>query len=116
MADDVTLPGTGSVVETVQQPDGSHRQVIALGAAETAALIAALKQIAHPVWLDQTVGAIRVLMQTNVANGSVTIASGTIGTVSTLTSLSQIAGVPANSLVNDAMQTAWATSVRPRIT
>jgi hypothetical protein len=39
MADDVTLPGTGAVVETIQQADGSHRQVIALGAAESAALI-----------------------------------------------------------------------------
>ena len=105
MADDVTLPGTGAVIETIQQADGSHRQVIALGAAESAALILALKQIASPISLDMTTGSIRVL-----------VSGGSLSTVSAVTNLTQVGGVPANGLVPDMMQTAWATSVRGRIT
>ena len=30
MTDNITLPGTDEIVETLQQPDGKHRQVIAL--------------------------------------------------------------------------------------
>jgi hypothetical protein len=120
MADDVTLPGTGAVVETLQQPDGSHRQVIALGTAESAALIAVLKQLASPAWLDPTLGALRVFIQANANNGAVQLAAnqalGTVATVTAVNSLNQIGAVPANSLVYDAMQTAWATSVRGRIT
>ena len=116
MGDNVTLPGTGEVVETLQQPDGKHRQVIALGAAESAALIAALKQIASPMFFDPSVGAMRVYIPANVNAGSVTVASGTIGTVSTLTNMAQVGGVAANSLVLDNMMTAWALTVRARVT
>jgi hypothetical protein len=116
MGDNVTLPGTGEVVETLQQPDGKHRQVIALGAAESAALIAALKQIANPMSFDPSVGAMRVYIPANVNAGSVAIASGTLGTVQGVTNLSQVGGVTATSLVLDNMMTAWQLSVRARIT
>jgi hypothetical protein len=109
MADDVTLPGTGAVVETIEQADGSHRQVIALGAAESAALISALKAIATPMTFDPATGSTRV-------SGSVAVSTGTLATVSTVTNLSQVGGVSANTLVTDMMQTAWALSVRARIT
>jgi hypothetical protein len=98
------------VVETLQQPDGRHRQVIALGAAESAALIAALKQIASPMSFDPAVGAMRVYIPANVPAGPIAIASGI------LTNITQVGGVQANSLVLDNMMTAWALSVRGRIT
>jgi hypothetical protein len=116
MGDNVTLPGTGEVVETLEQPDGKHRQVIALGAAESAALIAALKQIASPMSFDPSVGAMRVYIPPNVNAGSVVISSGTVNTVSTVANIGQVGGVAANSLVLDNMMTAWALSVRGRIT
>jgi hypothetical protein len=109
MADDVTLPGTGAVVETLQQADGSHRQVIALGAAESAALISALKAIATPMTFDPATGSTRV-------SGSVSIGSGAISTVSNVANITAIGSQSANTLVNDMMQTAWALNVRTRIT
>jgi hypothetical protein len=110
MADDVTLPGTGAVVETIEQADGSHRQVIALGAAESAALISALKAIANPMTFDPANGSTRV-------SGSVAVSVlPALSTVSLVTNLAQVGGVAANTLVTDMMQTAWALSVRARIT
>ena len=106
MTDDVTLPGTGEKVETQQQPDGSHRQVIALGAAESAALIAALKAIANPISLDQATGSMRATVA-----GNLTTVSG----VTTVTNLAQLGAVPANTIPDDMMRTAWATTVRGRI-
>jgi hypothetical protein len=116
MGDNVTLPGTGEVVETLQQPDGKHRQVIALGAAESAALIAALKQIASPMSFDASVGAMRVYIPSNVNAGPINISSGTLGTVQSVTNITQVGGVAANSLVLDNMMTAWALTVRARVT
>jgi hypothetical protein len=116
MGDNVTLPGTGEVVETLEQPDGKHRQVIALGAAESAALIAALKQIASPMSFDPSVGAMRVYIPSNVNAGPINISSGTLGTVQSVTNITQVGGVAANSLVLDNMMTAWALTVRARVT
>jgi hypothetical protein len=116
MADNITLPGTDEIVETLQQPDGKHRQVIALGAAESAAFIAALKQIANPPSFDPSVGAQRVYIPANVNAGPVSISSGTLGTVSNVANMAAIGGVAANSLASDTMLTAWALSVRARIT
>ena len=104
MSNDVTLPGTGERVETLEQADGSHRQVIALGEAASAALIAVLHRIANPMTFDPTTGSTRVL------------ASGSLTTVTTVTNIAQLGGIAANLLVEDMMRTAWATSVRGRIT
>ena len=110
MADDVTLPGTGAVVETIQQADGSHRQVIALGAAESAALISALKWIANPITFDPISGSTRV-------SGSVNVSTlQTLNSVTTVANLSGVGGMAANTLVSDMMQTSWALNVRARIT
>jgi hypothetical protein len=116
MTDGVILPGAGDKVETLQQPDGQHRQVIALGATESAALIAALRQLVNPPSFDPSVGAQRVYIPANVNAGPVSVASGTINTVSNLANIAAIGGVAANSLASDIMLTAWALSVRARIT
>jgi hypothetical protein len=109
MADDVTLPGTGAVVETIQQADGSHRQVIALGAAESAALISVLKAIANPITFDPITASTRV-------SGSVNVSTlPTLNSVINVSNLSGVGGMAANTLVNDMMQTAWALNVRARI-
>jgi hypothetical protein len=118
MADDVTLPGTGAAVETQQQPDGAHRQIIGLGQNDSAALIAVLQRLANPLWVDPTIAATRVQLQTGAATvGTVYIAANqNIGTVASVTSVSQIAGAAANSMVFDTMQASWAVSLRGRIT
>ena len=108
MADDVTLPGTGAVVETLQQADGSHRQVIALGAAESAALIGALKQIANPTSFDPATGSMRIVATAGTISA--------VTTVSAVTNLAQVGGITASVLVDDMMRTAWANAIRGRIT
>jgi uncharacterized membrane protein len=119
MTDNVTLPGTGSVVETRSQADGSERQVITLGSNESANIAAKLERLANPVWFDSTVGALRVQLQnsTTASIGTIQIAANqNIATVAAVTTLNQVAGVPANSMVLDAMQSSWANSLRGRIT
>jgi hypothetical protein len=119
MADDVTLPGTGGErAETQRQPDGAHRQIVGLGQNESAALISLLSRIANPIWVDPTVGALRAQLQAGSATiGVVSFAANqNLATVANVTSLNQIGAVPATSMVFDAMQTAWATSLRGRIT
>jgi hypothetical protein len=120
MADGVVLPGTGVPVETQEQPDGSHRQVIALGEVESAALIAVLKQIANPMAFDPATGALRVFHAPSANGGAVTLQANqtlsVVTTVSTVTNLGTIGGLPANNLVNEAMQASWALTVRGRIT
>ena len=115
MADDVTLPGIGDAVETQQNADGSHRQVVAV--AETPVdqnlmleILAALSQTVDPV-----TGRMRVLIDPiggAQSLGTVT----TVTTVSTVTNLAQVGGVQASSQIFDAMQAAWAVSLRGRIT
>jgi hypothetical protein len=105
MADNVTLPGAGSSVETREQQDGSQRQVIVLGETECAALLSVLKNIAHPIWLDGATGNLRV---SNFG--------GTLGTVITVTSLTNLNSRSTDQIFLDNMQTAWATSIRGQIT
>lgn len=118
MADDVTLPGIGDAVETRQNADGSHRQVVAV--AETPVdqnlmleILAALSQTVDPV-----TGRMRVLIDPiggAQTLGTVTTVT-TVTTVSTVTNLAQVGGVQASSQIFDAMQAAWAVSLRGRIT
>jgi len=124
MADDVTLPGIGDAVETQQNADGSHRQVVAV--AETPVdqnlmleILAALSQTVDPV-----TGRMRVLIdpiggaQTlGTVTGVTTVSTvTTVTTVATVTNLSQVGGIQASSHIFDAMQAAWAVSLRGRIT
>ena len=70
---------------------------------------AMFRWIANPVWADPTSGRLRVVLD---ATGG----AQTLGTVTTLTSMSQVAGVAANSFIYDTMHAAWAHAVRPRVT
>ena len=108
MADNVTLPGAGSSVETREQQDGSQRQVIVLGETECAALLSVLKNIAHPIWLDGTTGNLRVVVSS--------IGSGSLTSVNTVTSLTNFNSRSTDQIFLDNMQTAWATSTRGQIT
>jgi hypothetical protein len=91
MADDVTLPGTGQVVETRQQTDNSHRQVVAVESGELVdslhALISVLQNISKSIGLSMpdALGRQRILLDAISA-------SLTLGTVSTITTLSNMAG------------------------
>jgi hypothetical protein len=108
MANNVTLPGAGSSVETREKQDGSQRQVIVLGETECAALLSVLKNIAHPIWLDGTTGNLRVVVSS--------IGSGTLTSVSTVSSLTNLNSRSTDQIFLDNMQTAWATSIRGQIT
>jgi hypothetical protein len=111
MADNVTLPGAGSSVETREQQDGSQRQVIVLGETECAALLSVLKNIAHPIWLDGTTGNLRV---SNSGGTLGTITS--VAAVNTVSSLTTLNSRSTDQIFLDNMQTAWATSIRGQIT
>jgi hypothetical protein len=108
MADNVTLPGAGSSVETREQQDGSQRQVIVLGETECAALLSVLKNIAHPIWLDGTTGNLRVSNSGGTLN--------TVNAVTTMTTLNNLNNRSTDQIFLDNMQTAWATSIRGQIT
>lgn len=118
MADDVSLPGDGALVETQQQSDGSHRQVTVMGTVDSGALLSALLSIAQPSWHDPTAGSLRVYLTTgSAAIGSVALqANQNLNVINTVTNLSQIGSTAANQVVFDMMDTAWATNVRGRIT
>jgi hypothetical protein len=110
MADNVTLPGTGSVVETREQADGSERQVITLGSAESAALLALLQRVAAPTWHDPSIGALRVQLQTGASN------IGVVAAVTAVTTLNQLGSISAAAIPLDSSLTAWASALRGRIT
>jgi hypothetical protein len=67
-----------------------------------------LSHIAHPIY-----------MQPDTASLRATLLSGTVTTVTTcatVTSMSQMGGIPINHVPLDTMHAAWAQAVRPRIT
>lgn len=74
----------------------------------TAAVLRALELFSEGPHLDPASGRLRVML--DPLGGA-----QTLGTVSTLTTLSQIAGIPANSMVYDAIDVAWAQCVRGRV-
>ena len=118
MADDVTLPGTGSIVETMEQADGSQRQVVAV--AEPPVSTELIQQIlaALATAIDPVTGRVRALI--DPIGGAQTLgtvtAVGTITTVATVTNQAQMGGILTSSMVQDSMANAWANLVRPRIT
>ena len=124
MADDVMLPGIGDAVETQQNADGSHRQVVAV--AETPVdlnlMLEALSALSQTV--DPVTGRMRVLIDPiggAQTLGTVTTVTGvttvtTVTTVAAVTNLAQIGGALATGTVQDTMAAAWAQLVRPRIT
>ena len=58
----------------------------------------------------------RVYIPANVNAGPIAIASGTLGTVQSVTNIAQVGGVAANSLVLDNMMQSCALNVRARVT
>jgi len=78
-------------------------------------MLQALRQIANPISTDVASGRMRVVL--DPLGGAQTLAQvNTVGTVSTVTSMSQIGAMPANSMVMDTMQNMWANSIRRQIT
>lgn len=121
MSSDVTLPGTGAIIETMEQADGSQRQVIAV--AEPPVSTELIQQIiaALATAIDPVTGRVRALIDpiggaqtlgTITTVGTVT----TVTTVATVTNQAQIGGQLASSVVQDSMANAWSNLVRPRIT
>ena len=127
MADDIALPGTGSLVETQQQADGSHRQVVTLG--DVAArldtfldLLGLLGTAFEPATgrlrtvIDPTGGAQTLGTITTVTGVTTVPTVTTVTTVSTVSNQTQLGGFQADGMTRDTMQTAWGSSLRGRIT
>lgn len=115
MSSDVTLPGTGAIIETMEQADGSQRQVIAV--AEPPVSTELIQQIiaALATAIDPVTGRVRALI--DPIGGAQTLGTiTTVGTVTTVTNQAQIGGQLASSVVQDSMANAWSNLVRPRIT
>lgn len=97
MANDITLPGTGAVVNTRQQADNSHNQVVEVDGellTTLQSLTLALEQIGKSIGLmmPDTAGRMRVSLDaaTNVSS---------IGNVTTLTNQVQMGGFNANDQI-----------------
>lgn len=118
MSNDITLPGAAEIVETMQQPDGSHRQVVAIGdlGSHLESLVGALRDL--PLAVDPTTGRLRVVL--DATGGAQTL--GTVTTVTTVSAVSavnnvaQIGGFLASTQILDAMSLTWASMIRGRIT
>ena len=130
MSDNSTLPAAGEVVRSIEK-GGAKSQVMLLdvGTGTTEKLVGAydlpvaladiaqnirrlVELQANPIHILPDTGAMRV----GIVSGSVGIAaSQTLATVTTLTSMNQVAGVPANTLVLDSMMNNWANTVRGRV-
>ncbi len=117
MADDVTLPGTGIIIDTADVGGGVERQRI-----ELADMLVELRNIynilCNPMSTDATTGRIRVTVD-NFGPSVNLPAVSTISTVNTVTLVgnqTQTGGQPTNSIVLDTMLINWADTVRSRIT
>ena len=125
MSDDVVLPGTGSGIRAIEK-NAKKAQVVVLDVGGSGAeklmgesgvvipvdlmlnIQRLLHTIANPMSVDPSTGAMR-------CQGTVSVNVNSGQTLATVTSLSQVAGVPAGSTVLDLMQVAWANSMRGRI-
>lgn len=75
------------------------------------AILNALRMLANPLWVDPSSGRLRVFL--DAAGGAQTLAA--VSTVSAVTTMNQVAAIPANSVVFDAMTNCWANTVRRAI-
>ena len=122
MANDVTLPGTGVAVETEEQADSSHRQVVKVAELDDIQVRRLLSHIAEALGLAvDASGRLRVSLDTvggNQTLGTVTTCTTvtTVTTCATLTNQAQLGGALTNTMVFDGLDNAWATAVRGRIT
>lgn len=76
------------------------------------ALLHAMELFNEGPHIDPASGRLRVVL--DALGGAQTL--GTVTTCATLTSMSQVAGVPANSFIYDSIDSAWAQCIRGRIT
>ena len=72
------------------------------------AILDALRALANPHWVDPVSGRMRVVL--DAAGGS-----QNLNNVASLTTMSQVGAIPANSVVFDAMTNCWANTVRRAI-
>lgn len=101
-----TAVNTGAIAGTVALDAPS------LAALETvsvtnfpASVLRALENLSDGPQIDAASGRLRVVLDTN----------GGAQTLGSVTTMSQIGGIPANSTVYDLMDAAWAQCIRPRI-
>ncbi len=138
MADDVTLPGTGSVIaaelvgghdiqlfKLVDGTPGSEARIkgnadgeLLISLNDLAVFIAAaLKNVLDPLAVDPVTGRVRVTV--DAIAGSLTLGTittvGTVTTCATVTNQAQIGAIKADSTVYDTMENNWADCVRGRI-
>lgn len=138
MADDVTLPGDGSVVAT-DEVDGRHYQLVKLvvGGEGEAALLS--RDSPQPV-VDELAQALlrliyaklstptgynpgtgRTAVNATIDSGTISSVSSvssvsTVSTVTTVTGLNNIDSISGRVLMNATSLSAWAAAVRARIT
>jgi len=103
MSDDITLPGSGSVVETLQQPGGEQRQVVAVSGESLQVLqtIAfAVEQLVKTMGQSMPDVAGRLRVSLDATSGTLTISTvstvTTVTTVNTVTNQAQVGGFTAN--------------------
>lgn len=129
MADNVTLPGTGEIVATDDIGGVQFQRVkLAAGAEGTAIDVSDVAPL--PVRDDYTEHLLSLLLQLLQSprgydasqarqRGTVVVESGTVTTVATVLTLSNIAaigGYSAQMQIMDTNRTGWAQTVRARIT
>jgi hypothetical protein len=127
MPNDITLPGTGAIVNTRQQPDLSHNQVVEvdgelLTTLETLTLV--LEQVSKSIglMLPDASGRMRVSVDAgtgtanlgNIATVTTLTTCTTVTTCSTLTNQAQIGGLNANDQI-PALMNSSARLLRPFI-
>lgn len=127
MADDIQLPGSGSVVATEELGGKHHQKVVEVDPANGIGvhpndLLDIFKQIlntlAWPVYYDRSINKIKCDVQG--ANVTATLAANqdirNVTAVATVTNLSQIDTYPAKLAVVGINTTAWAVACRNLIT
>jgi hypothetical protein len=115
MANDITLPGTGVKVDTVELVDGSHQQVVQVAGELLTVLNGislAIEQLVKSLGMSLPDANGRVRVSVDAMTGTLTLTSLT--TLSTLTNQTQIGGYPCNDQVPSLMNIA-AKSLRNQI-
>lgn len=129
MADNVTLPATGEIVAT-DDIGGVQFQRIKLTAGAEGTAVDVSDSAPLPVRDDNTEHLLSLLLRALLSprgydpsqarqRGTVVVESGTVTTCSTVSSLTNIAGIggySAQMQVMDTNRTGWAQTVRARIT
>lgn len=136
MADNVTLPGTGTVVAT-EEASGKHYQQMGIVNKDLVqidpatsddisnkdimiALKALIFQIANPGWLDKTANQLRSQVTGSVVVSSATLASNqdirTVATVSSVTNQVSMDGYQGKLMVLGISNVSWQLTVRNKIT